>query len=381
MRQYYAEVNNYIRHIIIWAEKPIDAYRHLLEEFEENNIIQFRLASVLDVTHVKALIKKGAARMETKPAQKGKKIVGYGKTQKGKVVHAITHPMDGKTGTALCDKRTTGVEIIKKSFKPGYITCKACLSYSVLKTKIEQEKPKSAAKTPPKKEQKKKVTKPTPKQNHWKVIATEKPTLKNIIHVPTEQIMFENVPTKIARRAVFDMNSRLNVEWKSKNDPIPDGFIDKIRDAVASAYEAFGKVPEEFKPKKKESKKKEPKKKTKKQGRKITRRERPEKKKKERRVIIRRVKRKITRRIKPNGLLKMSRAGSPAHTIGECIIDKGGSTVSEIIQVLTTQHNLTEKKARSKIKGFVRKATRKLGYRLTIFQGKEPDNDRYIYGG
>lgn len=417
MRQYYAEVKGQ-KYLIFWAEKPIGAYKKISKQYGENNIIQFRPASVLDITHVKSLVKSGKGIIQDKKevtsvkTKTGREIIGYGKSSKGRLIHAITGPTgkismdDGaeiKTGTALCDKRTTGLEIDGKMTKDS-VTCKTCLSYELLReeTKDKKGKPQSKLKKTQtkKEEQKKKPKKKTmpKKQNHWKVVGTDKTTEKNILHVPTEQIMFEKIPTKVARRAVFEMNSTLDVEWKSKSDPIPDRFIEKIRESMAKAYKALGKDPDKALTGKGSDKGGKTPKGTKKalKGRKITRRKLSPKDKGQRpsevdqrpsgRQITRRKKpskaRKITRRAKPGkGLLKGRREGSPAYTIGRAIMSKDGSSQSDIIRQLMSKHNLPEEKATSKIKGFVRKATRKQGYQIVIIQGKNPLDDHFIYGG
>lgn len=358
-------------------------------------------------------------------------IKGFGAKAGGKkLLHVIC-----EDGGALCDKRLTGFGKVHTVLTE--VTCPKCKGYSVYKAlmagfivgddlneikkvlaerkpgepktkdpgkpetgapKTNKKKPAAKKKEPvypPKgplekgKKKKKEKAKPIEKRNDWNLLWNEEKTFCDILHKPSQKVFFEGIKGNIALIALENLN-KMKIFWLPK-EPIPKDFVFTARSIVGKAYKKTGnKIPGNLaKPttKTKEKPKKKEKEKPKAKGRAIKRRAKP---KKEGRVIKRRspkkekeTKRTIKRRSeKPKKEVHIitemfgRREGTAGFTVIEMLSQ--GMTSSKMVKKLMKKHSLTEQKAKSKIKGIMRKTARSQGIPIIIQMNKKEEDD--IYG-
>ena len=231
----------------------------------------------------------------------------------------------------------------------------------------------------------------------------------NIVHVPTATTMFNGICQEVIEDALLNLNT-IALRWPDKHSAIPKDFITKCRKALESAFEAceievpkslIEKVPEN------KGKRKKPKKVVKKKFKKgdkkiinkkkvvfdgkewipetvrtIIRRKKKEKveESKSKKTIKRRVKeekaeRVLKRRvIKEKGPLGMNPNKPPSVIVKhfQKTIDFG-----DLVRILKKQFGFTDKKAKSKIRGVVRKLSRRMGIEVQITMGKKESTDTY----
>jgi len=234
----------------------------------------------------------------------------------------------------------------------------------------------------------------------------------NIIHIPTATTMFNGICQEVIEDALLNLNT-IAVRWPDKHSAIPKDFITKCRKALENAFKACEiEVPKSLAEKVPENKgkRKKPKKVVKKKFKKgdkkiinkkkvvydgkewipetvrtITRRKKkvePEKSK-PKKTIKRRIKeetkekkeRTIKRRAKKEkGPLGMNPNKPPAVIVGnfQKTIEFGN-----LVRILKKDFGFTDKKAKSKIRGVVRKLSRRMGIEVQITMGKKEANDTY----
>jgi len=219
-------------------------------------------------------------------------VIGYGKSKKGKVIHAIL-----KGGIALCDKRMTNVDVAM-DLGAMDVTCAKCKAHKEVKYSGKQPKiPMDAGvkddddtkpsglpvakgkqnngkvgpgsiKDLEKKQTDNKVTQHSKKKKKKKEKGTEfefdfvsQETAKgfNIYHKPSRRVFFESIPGSLVDLAVGFLND-LEIRWTDVNKSVPVGFISSCKEALTAAYEEAGLVPPQIiaekDPQKKGSKKK-----------------------------------------------------------------------------------------------------------------------------
>ena len=358
-----------------------------------------------------------------------RKIKGFGAKAGGKkLVHIIC-----EDGGAMCDKRLTGFEDVITVLTK--VTCPKCKGYSAYKylmlgfsegddlkdiretleeanrSRPETGAPKAKGKKEPvkkepvkkepvkkepvyppkgpkenKKDTKRKVEAPAEKREDWSLLWSEDKASCDILHKPTQKILFENIKGNIALAALNELN-KINIYWLSEADSVPKDFVSTIRSVVGRAYKKTGnKIPENLvRPIRKKGAKKK-KEKPKEKARVIKRRD---KVKKAARVIKRRSskgekegKRTIKRRSdKPKKEVHIittmfgRRELTPGFTVIQLLND--GMTMQRMIKTLMKKHSLSEDKARGKIKGIIRTTARKKGIPIIIKLAKKERNDLY----
>ena len=363
-----------------------------------------------------------------------RKIKGFGAKAGGKKLSHIVC----EDGGALCDKRLSGFEEVSTILTE--VTCSKCSKYAVYKQllgmfsigdsleeiknvleetdavkkakekaakeKAEKEKvtgkpetgaPKTSKKKPPAKKkepvyppkgpaEKKKVTKkkPTPpvqQREDWNLLWDEDKIKCDILHKPTQKVLFEGIKSNVAIIALKALNN-MKVFWIPP-EKIPKDFVPDVKSIITKAYRKSGEdapsaLTEPAIVDRKKGKKK-------KQKRQIKRRE---KAKKSERVITRRsskdeeaTKRVITRRVEKEQAhiiteLFGRREGTPGFTVIE-LLDEGMS-LTEMVKKLMKKHSMKKSKAQSKIKAVIRKTARSKGIPIIIKMYKDSNDD--IYG-
>lgn len=228
---------------------------------------------------------------------------------------------------------------------------------------------------------KKKV--PVEKRDDWNLLWDEDKTKCDILHKPTQKVLFENIRSNVALSALLDLN-KMKVFWIPP-EKIPKAFVPAIKAIIAKAYRKSGEeVPVALteptivdSKKDKKAKEKEPK-------RAIKRRE---KAKKIERIITRRSqeagkeeKRIITRRSDKNDVHVITeifgrREGTPGFTVIE-LLDEG-MALTLMVKKLMKKHSMKKSKAQSKIKAVIRKTARSKGIPIIVKMYKDPDDDVY----
>ena len=358
-------------------------------------------------------------------------VIGYGKSPKGKVIHAIV-----EGGNALCDKRQVGL-VVDENTTVSQVSCAKCKTYKVVKdtedydpqtmgltSTVHKPKPKPKAKPKPKPKAKPKP-KPKAEVHDYDFVSQKKGDDKfNIYHRPSKRNFFESIPLKVIDNAISNLND-MELRWLDSSKSIPDGFISGCRKAVKEAYEAVGLEPpkivaEDPKPKKKSKKKKKvaPKSKTEKfkkgdeleingvmrvfngkkwikkkkdkapaekPKRKIKRREKKAEPKKAKRVIKRREKKaepkKSKRKIKRREKVETDQFGfkpgmQPAAIVE--LISGNGAQFGDIVEYLMSEFGLTQKRATTKSRRVIDKLARKFEANIVVYMGSHPDNDHYV---
>lgn len=365
-----------------------------------------------------------------------RKIKGFGAKAGGKKLSHIVC----EDGGALCDKRLSGFEEVSTILTE--VTCSKCSKYAVYKQllgmfsigdsleeiknvleetdavkkakekaakeKAEKEKvtgkpetgaPKTSKKKPPAKKkepvyppkgpaEKKKVTKkkPTPpvqQREDWNLLWDEDKIKCDILHKPSQKVLFEGIKSSIALIALPGLN-KMKVFWEP-SEKIPKNFVPGIKTIIAKAYRKLGEdVPSALtEPAIADAKKGKPKPKVKpKPKRKIQRRVKAEK-----RVIKRRspkpekeTKRVIKRRDKKKDVHIITEVfGRREGTIGFTVIEllDEGMALNLMVKTLMKKHSLKKSKAQSKIKAVIRKTARSKGIPIIVKMYQDPDNDVY----
>ena len=367
------------------------------------------------------------------------KIIGYGKSPKGKVLHAI---VDG--GIARCDKNMSGLEI-DKMLDAGMVTCSKCAQLKEVRDAVpstaptqksdiglttaspkHKSKPKTKPKPKPKAKPKAKPeAKAKPVDEYDFVAQKSKGDVFSIYHRPSKRKFFENIPSNIIDGAVVNLND-MEMRWSDGKDKVPAGFINECRKALKLAYEQAGVEPPKgiaddtkSKPKRKAKKKVKaesktekfkkgdelelngvvhvfngkdwkPKKKTPSKPKRVIKRRKKPEAKKPKRVIKRRKKaepkkkaepekskRKIKRREKPETNEYGMMPGRPPYAIVEYI--KGnGAQFNDIVEMLMDEYELSEKRAKNKVRRIVNKLARRLKVQIAIVMTEDEGSDHYM---
>jgi len=369
-------------------------------------------------------------------------VIGYGKSPKGSVVHAI---LDGRLG--LCDRRKLTGLVVDKEATPSMVSCAKCKRYKVVKDaqpvtglptmaakadKKPEPKPEPKPKPKPKAEPKPKVRKV---EEYDFVSQKTKGDKFSIYHRPSKRKFFESLPGEVVDNAVAGMND-IEIRWQNAEDPVPAGFVGALRKALKEAYEKADITPPKGildvdQPKKK-TRRREPKTTTRKfekgdeldlngvpmvydgkkwqkkkaeKPKRVIRRRPPKEKKAEKRVIRRRKKpaaenekstRKIKRREKPEAekpKRKIRRRKKPAAedlnrfgmkkdmppaAIVE-YMEGDGATFDELVEMLMDLFDLPERRAKAKIKGIVNKLARRKGAKICMILASEEGLDRLMF--
>ena len=218
-----------------------------------------------------------------------RKIKGFGAKAGGKkLIHIVC-----EDGGAICDKRLTGFGKVHTFLT--MVTCPKCSNYSAYKAlmisfkegddleeikkilkethdkkkketppvpkkkepvKKEPVKKEPVKKEPVKKEpvyppkgplekEKGKEEKALPKkQEDWNLLWSKDKTSCDILHKPTQKVLFENLQNNIAMAALDNLN-KMKIFWFSEKDTVPKDFVSTIRSIIGKAYKKTGnKIPE-----------------------------------------------------------------------------------------------------------------------------------------
>lgn len=240
--------------------------------------------------------------------------------------------------------------------------------------------PQEKAKIAKKKATTKKQKAPPEKREDWNLLWDEDKTQCDILHKPTQKVLFEGIRSNVALNALTGLNG-MKVFWIPP-EKIPKGFVPGIKSIIAKAYKKSGEtVPVALteptlvdrKKTKKEKKKRQIKRreKAKKTERVITRRS-PKKEKETKRVITRRSDKKDVHTI-------TEVFGRREGTIGFTVIEflDEGMPLSLMIKKLMKKHGMKKSKAQSKIKAVIRKTARSKGIPIVVKMYKDPNDDVY----
>ena len=342
-----------------------------------------------------------------------------GQAERGVAIHFA------KEGMARCDKKIPLLVSDEGGKTVVDITCAKCKQYKAYKDAVvfqKENKPKVGLTEKPKEQPNELLpTKASAIKKAEKVVEKKSETVKkeeekydisidepdadfaankekngyNIVHIPTATTMFNGICQEVIEDALLNLNT-ISLRWPDKHSAIPKDFITKCRKALESAFKACEiEVPKaltENVPENK-GKRKKPKKVVKKKFKKgdkkiinkkkvvydgkewipetvrtIVRRKKKEKvEEKPKKIIKRRVK-------KEKGPLGMNPKKPPAVIVGcfQKSIDFG-----DLVRILKKQFGFTDKKAKSKIRGVVRKLSRRMGIKVQITMGKKESADTY----
>ena len=322
-------------------------YRELLGLFSIGDSLD-EIKKVLEETD--AVKKEKEKEKDTKPPEKAEEQ-DEDKPETGKP----------KTGTPETTKKKPPVEKKKPVYPP----------------KSPQDKEKISKK----KKAKKKPEQPPAKREDWNLLWDEDKIKCDILHKPTQKVLFEGIKSNVAIIALKALNN-MKVFWIPP-EKIPKDFVPDVKSIITKAYRKSGEdapsaLTEPAIVDRKKGKKK-------KQKRQIKRRE---KAKKSERVITRRsskdeeaTKRVITRRVEKEQAhiiteLFGRREGTPGFTVIE-LLDEGMS-LTEMVKKLMKKHSMKKSKAQSKIKAVIRKTARSKGIPIIIKMYKDSNDD--IYG-
>jgi len=331
-------------------------YRELLGLFSIGDSLE-EIKKVLEETDAAKAAKSGKEKTDKDKEEPGKDKKEQGESE-GK-----EKPETGKpeTGTSI---RLLGVPAKKK--EPVYPP----------KSPLEKGKTK-------KEKGKKKPEVPIEKKVDWSLLWDEKKTKCDILHKPSQKVLFESIKSSIALIALSDLN-KMKVFW-DPSDKIPKDFVPCIKEIMAKAYRKSGEdIPSALTEPSivdaKKDKKKKPKRQIKRRGegkkeKRVIKRRSPKGEKETKRVIRRRPKRS-KEEVHIITELFGRREGTPGFTIIE-LLDKGMS-LQLMVKKLMEKHGMKKSKAQSKIKAVIRKTARSKGIPIVIKMYKDPNDD--IYG-
>ena len=213
------------------------------------------------------------------------KLIDIGKSEKGKVIHAITVLSEGKkkNNHAACDKRQSGL-VVDANMEVTDITCSKCLQRADVKEalanlmnggsaeakepeKTQEQTEKTAGLTagaPHHKDSKKKQRGGAKQKSDVEILEEERKIQSNrpaitvqkdditdtdgdffarikadgrykIYHLPTGKVFFDSIPEEVAIDAICNLNT-ITDKWAKVEAQLPDNYIANCRKAIRDAF-------------------------------------------------------------------------------------------------------------------------------------------------